>query len=54
MGKPVLHIVDRDTLFSSATFLPDGSKSKHVWDAFLRMWVNIYVGYPDAIHDDQG
>jgi len=42
---PVLHVVDRDTLFSAATFLCDRVSSKSVWDAFLRIWVAVYAGY---------
>lgn len=53
-GKTVIHFVDRDTLFSAATFLTKGEKSKHVWDAFLGLWVRPCVGYPDRVHEDQG
>lgn len=29
-------------------------KSKSVWEAFLRLWVRPYTGYPDKIHDNHG
>ena len=47
---PVFHVVDRDTLFSAATFLRDRVSSKSVWDAFLRIWVAVYAGYPEQLH----
>lgn len=53
LGKSVLHIVDKDTLFSAASVL-SSERSKAVWDTFLRLWARAYTGYPDAIHDDQG
>jgi len=51
---PVLHVVDRDTLFSAATFLRDRVSAKSVRDAFLRIWVAVYAGYPEQLHADQG
>jgi len=45
---PVLHVVDRDTLFSAATFLRDRVSSKSVWDVFLRIWVAVNRGLPGA------
>jgi len=51
---PVRHIIDRDTLFSAATFLCDLVSSQSVWDAFLRIWVAVYAGYPEQRHVDQG
>ena len=53
-GQTVLHIVDRDTLFSAACFLSDGESTRDVWEAYLRYWVNPYAGYSDEIHGDQG
>jgi len=50
----VLHVVDRDTLFSAAVFLRDTVSSKAVWEAFLRCWVTVYAGYPEQLHLDQG
>jgi len=51
---PVIHVVDRDTLFSAATFLPDRVSSKSVWDAFLRIWVAVYAGYSEQLHANPG
>jgi len=50
----VLHVVDRDTLFSATTFLHDKVDTKSVWDAFIRIWVAAYAGYPEQLHADQG
>jgi len=52
-GKPVLHMVDEDTLFSAATFL-QGETVEAVWWAYTRTWVYDYAGHPDAMHTDQG
>jgi len=50
---PVLDVVDRDTLFSATTFLHDQVDTKSVWDAFIRIWVAAYAGYPEQLHADQ-
>lgn len=52
-NRSVLHAVDRDTKFSAACFL-NGETTLHVWQAFLRIWVTTYVGYPDTLALDQG
>lgn len=52
-GISVLHVVDRDTKFSAATFL-SGETTSDVWEAFLCIWVAPYAGYPENIAFDQG
>ena len=51
--KPVLHVIDEATHFSSATFLPRVT-SKDVWKALLRTWIYTYMGPPDHLKIDQG
>lgn len=53
-GKPLLHVVDKDTLFSAAAFLSSGESTEDVWRAYVRCWVTPYVGYSDSMHTDQG
>jgi hypothetical protein len=53
-GKPVLSVVDRDTRYQSAIFLPTGTKSLDVWQALLRCWICRYAGAPDSIRTDYG
>ena len=53
-GDSVLHIIDKDTLFSAASFLLSGETADEIWSVYLKYWVNPYVGFSDAIHDDQG
>lgn len=50
---PVLHIVDVETHFSAATFLPDVS-SETIWSTFLRSCVNIYTALPNRLLVDGG
>lgn len=52
-GKPVLHVVDRDTKFGAACFLENETTSG-TWEAFLYIWVAPYIGFPDMIAVDQG
>ena len=52
-GKPLLHVVDEATHFTSACWLRK-STSKEVWKALLRCWSNIYMGPPDFLRVDQG
>eukprot|EP00171_Calliarthron_tuberculosum_P002180 IDg2180t1 len=52
-GTSVLHIVCKDTLFNVAVFL-SGESANEIWIAYLRFWVNAYVGYSKAIHADRG
>lgn len=51
--KTVLHVVDKDTKFSAATFTK-GESSENIWEAFLCSWVAPYIGYPDIVILDQG
>lgn len=51
--ETVLHIVDKDTKFSAATFL-QGEKTNDVWNAFVLKWVGRYIGYPEKVVLDQG
>ena len=34
-GKRVLQIIDKDTLFSAASFFPAEERPKEIWDAFM-------------------
>eukprot|EP00170_Pyropia_yezoensis_P002751 contig_11549_g2756 len=53
-GKPPLHMVDKDTLFTAAEFLFSGEPTEDVWRAYVRCWVTPYVGYSDSMNTDQG
>eukprot|EP00168_Porphyra_purpurea_P014416 TRINITY_DN412_c0_g1_i3.p1 TRINITY_DN412_c0_g1~~TRINITY_DN412_c0_g1_i3.p1 ORF type:complete len:415 (+),score=68.59 TRINITY_DN412_c0_g1_i3:362-1606(+) len=53
-GCAVLHTVDKDTLFSAATFLRDGQSTAAVWDAYTSVWVTRYAGFSNHIHVDAG
>jgi len=53
-GRAVLHIFDKDTLFSAATFLRDGQSTAAVWDAYKSVWVTKYAGHSNHIHVDAG
>ena len=52
-GKPVLHIVDRDTKFSAAAFLKSETTDE-TWETLMRIWVSVYIGFPETIATDQG
>lgn len=52
-SSSVLHVVDRDTRFSAACFLP-GESANQVWRCFLNIWVSTYIGFPDCVQVDQG
>ena len=52
-NKPILHVVDEATHFSSAQWLRKVSSSE-VWKALLRCWCNVYLGPPDHLRIDQG
>lgn len=51
--RTVLHVVDKDTKFSAACFLK-GESSAETWNAFMMVWVSVYIGFPDVIAVDQG
>lgn len=52
-SKAALHVVDKDTKFNAAWFLPSESTST-VWKEFMRIWVSTYIGFPESIAADQG
>eukprot|EP00170_Pyropia_yezoensis_P001808 contig_7710_g1812 len=47
--RPLLHIIDKVTLFSAACFL-NGETVEAVWQAYLDSWVCRYIGHAEAIH----
>ena len=51
--KAVLHVVDIETGFNSATFLPYQTVEA-VWDAFVTCWESLYIGFPMKMRVDQG
>lgn len=51
--RPILHVVDEATHYSSARFLPNAS-AKEIWRALRRCWIEIYLGAPDFLRIDQG
>lgn len=51
--RTVLHAVDRDTKFSAACFT-NGESTIDIWEAFLSIWVERYIGYPAILALDQG
>ncbi len=53
-GKTVLHIIRRDTPFSIAVILLNGERMRDVWLAYVRYWVNPYIGYSKIIRAYQG
>ena len=52
-GKPVLHVIYKDTLFSAAAFL-EGETVEVVWWTYARIWAHAYAGHPERKHTDQG
>ena len=40
-SSAVLHIVEKDTKFSAAPFLPDETTDE-TWNAFMRIWRYLY------------
>lgn len=53
-SKSVLHIVDKDNMFSAASFLSHDERTQHVWRADLKACKTPYLGYSKAIDTDQG
>eukprot|EP00168_Porphyra_purpurea_P020863 TRINITY_DN895_c0_g1_i6.p1 TRINITY_DN895_c0_g1~~TRINITY_DN895_c0_g1_i6.p1 ORF type:complete len:1091 (+),score=259.84 TRINITY_DN895_c0_g1_i6:1132-4404(+) len=51
-GRSVLHVVDKDTLYSAAT-LCSGEAIEDLWTLYLETWVHAYVGHPQIMHVDQ-
>ena len=52
-SRPVLHIIDAGTRFSSAAFLKSSSTNT-VWDTFVKIWSSMYVVFPESLLTDQG
>lgn len=56
-GRPVLHVVDKDTNFGAARFVQTTTKNPttdEVWTCFLQAWALVYTGLPDVVHTDAG
>lgn len=51
-GRSVMHIVDKDTLFSAAVFTR-GERLDELWQLYVNTWANAYVGHPQILHVDQ-
>lgn len=51
-SRSLLHVVDKDTKFSAATFLKS-KISDNVWEAFVTCWVVKHMGFPDTAVLDQ-
>ncbi len=51
--KAALHVVDIETNFSSASFLPD-QMVEGVWDAFVSCRASLYIVFPMKRRVDQG
>lgn len=49
----VLHIVDKDTIFSFGAFLLSGESTDDIWYVYLMHWLNPYIGNSNSLHDDQ-
>ena len=52
-GRPVLHIVDEATRFSSARFLSQET-TESVSDAIILCWSSVYIGLPQNIIVGEG
>ncbi len=50
--KAVLHVVDIETGFNSATFL-SYQTDEAVWDAFVICCASLYIGFPTKMRADQ-
>lgn len=51
-GRSVMHIVDKDTLFSAAVFTK-GERLAELWQLYVSTWANAYVGHPQILLVDQ-
>eukprot|EP00170_Pyropia_yezoensis_P006806 contig_27732_g6828 len=51
-GRSLMHIVDKDTLYSAATFCHGGA-IEDLWKQYLTTRVHPYVGHPQVMHTDQ-
>lgn len=52
-SRPVLHLVDEGTHFTSAAFLKNQSTAE-IWKTICRLWIHTYNGPPDFLAVDQG
>ena len=52
-NKPCLHIVDMGTRFNAATFI-QAENTSAIWNAFIRSWCCLYIGFPNHMLVDQG
>lgn len=52
-GKPLLHVVDEATHYTSAVFL-NRQRASDTWKGLLRCWSRVYLGPPDFLRMDQG
>ena len=52
-SKAVLHIICKDTLFSATQFVK-GQSTADIWNEYMAIWSNPYVGHLDMIHADFG
>lgn len=52
-SRPVLHLVDESTHFTSACFLKSQT-AEQVWKAIMKLWILTYMGPPDHLSIDQG
>lgn len=51
-GRSVMHIVDKDTLFSAAAFT-NGERLEVLWRLHSAAWAQAYAGHPQLMHVDQ-
>ena len=49
----VLQVVDKDTKFSAAGFLVKETADE-TWNIFMKIWVCVCIGFPDAMARGQG
>lgn len=52
-GKPCLSVMDRDTKYTSASFVRNQTVSG-VWEAIQRCWILRYLGPPSSLRHDAG
>lgn len=52
-SNPILHMIDEETNFSGACFVPKQT-TEAVWKCFVTNWVLPYIGYPINLKTDQG
>ncbi len=52
-GHPILHIVDKATMFQAARCLKNIS-ARHTWKTLRLSWIDVYIRPPDLIAHDAG